>query len=982
VAAAHAGPGQQRENAGYTVRSWDESAGLPLAEASRLLLARDGFLWLGTKSGVLQFDGDTFRASPIAGLPPRELDWVYGLAQSADGLIWCAVRGHPGLSRYDGRRWRIGLWDQTLGTVRTIVSPSDGPLLIGSEKGLFSLSRQGQLVLLASKNVLGGIVESVAFKNADEILVGTDSGLVRWHKGGVDRIAGISRGTPVHTILPWSDGAFVGTADGLVRTDGVTSRVLDPTSGIPRTRVYALATTTDGQLWVGTRFGLFRSQDAGRTFAGMTGPGGTPVGIVWDLIADRYNRVWVASKTGLHLYRPSRFVSFQMPPSGPGRPTTAGAAVRLLDGSFFVGHEQGLARLRLDATGEARWQNWSVEDGLCVGGVLALAPDRDGAVWLGGQPGDRAPALCRFDGRRFTSLSLPGGSVIETTRSLLIDADGVLWAGGHRLYRVSGERVDVVSLPNVNKQGVHFVIERIALGPDGTLWVMTREGVWRRPKDGAFERVAVGGRPLVAWINDVAFIGDDIQLWVGERGGWLIARDRALPLTSEEGFLDAEIYGAYHLGEKTWLSTAAGVLAVDAESLNLLSAGKVQKLTLERLSQADGLPSSTASPGTRPVPEIDSKGQVQALWFSTLAGLARMPRAGRAARETSPLPKILTLQINGEQQDDPYPRKVRGSGAVTVAYTAPGLVDHTSLIFRHRLLPLSPQWQNSGRTLSVRYANLPLGSYRFEVSAARRDSPWSQATSMAFVLQPAWFETRTFHVAISALLVLFIAGLYQLRIWRIRLRAQAAADERLRIARELHDTLTQSVSSIAFRLEEARLSSDELTGHARDIVDQAWHTARSTVKEARQAIWRLRQGAGTSGDFVKDLRALVTRIDGKVPIRITSHPAVIALSTRVSTALLRIAQEGVLNALRHAQPKHIDVEIRASDGMLSFRIADDGSGFAGAPPERPGHYGIIGIHERARDLGAELITESAPGKGTHITLNLPLKTDQGEGDDA
>ncbi len=207
-----------------------------------------------------------------------------------------------------------------------------------------------------------------------------------------------------------------------------------------------------------------------------------------------------------------------------------------------------------------------------------------------------------------------------------------------------------------------------------------------------------------------------------------------------------------------------------------------------------------------------------------------------------------------------------------------------------------------------------------------------------------------------------------------RSRRAAMLEERTRIAREIHDTLAQGLAGIIVQLQAAT------NPHTTEPVDRAAHIetaltlARHSLSEARRSVQALRPADLAGADVAGALQALVQRLGTQaaaaVDCAVRGAPA--PLPEAVEAELLRIAQEALTNALIHADAARISVELVFEQGRLRLLVADDGRGFA--PAAVPvGHFGLVGMRERAERIGAVCAIRSAPGQGCSVVVTLPLE---------
>jgi len=317
-----------------------------------------------------------------------------------------------------------------------------------------------------------------------------------------------------------------------------------------------------------------------------------------------------------------------------------------------------------------------------------------------------------------------------------------------------------------------------------------------------------------------------------------------------------------------------------------------------------------------------------------------------------------------------------------IDYTVYSLTIPEKVRFRYRLEGVDQSWQDVGSRRQAYFSNLKPGRYHFNVSASNNDGLWNETgASLDFAIAPAFYQTRSFIAlcAVAGAVLLYL--LYMLRLRQVErqfnVRLEERVSERTRIARELHDTLLQSFQGVLMKLHAITYLGD---------LDEAQHTLKNVIKEARQAITEgrdavqgLRSSTLVTNDVAEALslvgKELAAQSDGNCPefsVEIEGAPR--DLVPLLRDEVCRITSEALRNAFRHAQARRIEVEIRYDPRQLRLRVRDDGKGIE---PEvlkaggRVGHYGFPGMQERAKLIGAKLAVWSELESGTETELTIP-----------
>jgi signal transduction histidine kinase len=227
-------------------------------------------------------------------------------------------------------------------------------------------------------------------------------------------------------------------------------------------------------------------------------------------------------------------------------------------------------------------------------------------------------------------------------------------------------------------------------------------------------------------------------------------------------------------------------------------------------------------------------------------------------------------------------------------------------------------------------------------------------------------------VAVAAV----IATAWRLRLARLRQQFSMILGERVRLSREIHDTLLQSLVGVALQCDALANDLASLAPSAKEQFYRLRRDVEDHVREARQAIWNLRSPILDRRDLVTALRFVGQQavagsdIDFDVVVQGQPRPC----SEQVEGQLLRIGQEAVINAVRHSSAQHIRIELDYRDDTVVMRVADDGRGFAPEHivPDADRHYGLVSMRERAETVGGSLQILSRIGHGTTVETSVSI----------
>jgi signal transduction histidine kinase len=954
----------------YSRHTWGQRDGLPQDNIKSIAQTPDGYLWLGTDEGLARFDGFEFTvfSRPTSALPAN---LIRSLAASPDGSLWLGTSNGLGLYRNGHFRTytvKDGLPDND---IRDVYSDHAGTLWMVSgidvcrfQDGKFTTLKSGVNLPMTSARVVredGRHNLLVAGSNLPESpgrpslrvvsIVGDKiTTLIDDDRFEKDVILALLQDSHGNLWIGGTLGLIERSADGKVRR-------FDSHTGLPEDLVRSVVEDRDGNIWAGTNSGIARLE--GDRFAVPTT--GTESEVVWALFEDREGDLWVGGNDGLTRLRDDIFTPYGKTEGMPSdQPNTV---FQDHTGRIWVGfHDAGLM---LFAPGKPRF--FSTREGMPDSEIFSIREARGGDLLIGTRAG-----LVRMHGSTFTTLAPPDPQRLVVWDALE-DSAGRVWMatqGGLVEQTAKGTRtVAGGGLLTVNG------IVTLCQGRDGVLWAGSYgRGLWRIKGDDAHLFGLADGLSN----ENVREIYEDSNgiLWIGTFGGGLDAfRDgKFYSFTQKDGLLSDNIASIADDGESLWLSTTRGICRIAKQQLWDHAAGRRPHLQPVNYGMDDGLRSAQCSPGY-PTGGGDrtSDGRI---WFTTSRGLAVFDPHAKRPTPLAPMVQISEITTDGHAIDLGQAARLSPDvERIRVLYTAIHLSAPEQVAYSYRLNGLESTWVSAGARREINYNTPRHGNYRFIVKAELPGGP-STETSYAFDVLPHYYETTWFRILVAAALIGMAWAIYQLRLRQIRSRFSLVLEERARLAREIHDTLAQGFVGISSQLDAVAMCMPEEQSPARKYLDMARRMARHSLTEARRSVMDLRASVLEGQDLAAALEsgtrmwAAGAGVDVKVEV---SGPETV-LPQEMEQHLLRIAQEAVANVIKHAGASRIGIKLDMEARKLYLRIRDNGRGFE--TPDvfstRGGHFGLIGMRERAERLGGELKLASNPGEGTEVEVTVPL----------
>jgi signal transduction histidine kinase/ligand-binding sensor domain-containing protein len=958
---------------------WGFKQGAP-EDVIGLAQTTDGFLWIATPTGLVRFDGARFETfhSPfgdqllstnIFGVfaPPTGGLWVgyafggfsflnhgrvtnYGgeiaastgsvsnFAQDRNGIVWAATSS--GLWRFDHARWQhIGKeWNVPPGVIGDMGFDRQGTLWILT--GFAGAGRTRQILYLPTGTEKFRAVEGKL----------SSYGFTLDPDGNV--VTGMSRKPPFKVSQVHSDDGPL--AYPVMKNDCLA--ITDRSNSIwSLNKANILVRVPEKEPILDDM--CHASRRSGETYHVIPTPNAK--------LIDREGNLWIGNGNSIDRFFYSPLIGLSVPEDN----SVAWGFTVVPDEHGAVWIENGRALYRV-TSGKARfWKSTPVAEEFAY-----RAPDK--TFWFAGDDG-----LLHLVGARLVRVKLP--AELETAKpffqTITEDRLGGMWVsfGRHGLYRVANGVWTLYGGRNdLPRTGV--VIE--FTDSLGRVWFgYTKNTLAVLDSD----RVTVFGPGNGLNVGNVTAIsGRGTEIWIGgEFGLQQVDQGKLHTIT---GVNDQWLRGISGIVETAngdlWLNGLSGILHIRRSEILQALSDDTYHVKGEHFGRREGLPGLAfqVRPLNTAVEGTDSR-----LWFTGKDGVVSVD-PNQSEKKTTAFPiSIQSVSADDKFYDLASPLKFPAlSSSVQISYAAVSLSDPEAVRFRYRMQETDKGWHEAAAADPVSYRNLGPGSYHFIVEASDSSGSWSdKVATLDFTILPAYYQSWWF-LGLCLLSGLFLIWtMVTIRLLQkgeeIAALARERTNERIRIARDLHDTLLQSVHGLMLRIHFATEALPD-NEPARQELQAALARADDVIVEGRRRVEDLREEVPDATDFTAVLAELgqELEIQKEMSFQVTEEGERRELNPAARIELYKIAREALRNTLQHSGAT--GAVIALSYGSLEFimKVSDNGVGISPSilnEGQRHGHWGLIGMRERTSTMKGKIEIWSSPSEGTEIELCIPAK---------
>ena len=1007
----------------YSIRHWNTDNGLLSNRVTDLAQTPDGYLWIATTGGLMRFDGNRLVKIDLTTRDGDHPAYAWHVEVDSRGTLWAILVPRDGtresvLARLTADDWEVvHRFEETAPTAMAAAPNGDLWMVMGNEPdGGVVRWRDGERTDYDLPDVNDRAIEVTA---SGAVWVGTTSAAaVRIENDQMTRFGLPDDAEAVARIYQDTEGRiWFGTPNGLYRRDRGTFQ-LHATVG--EGRVHDIIGADTGHLWIAW---LNRSlervpltQVHADTGAGAAAVAPFALGTVLASLEDAEGNHWFGLLGG-GLVQVSRNL-LPAPSSDPVDPMNVmlvGSVTPRTAESMWAVERCRPRVVRPDGTRLTLTDGFPMLDRFppaakinpvgpdCVSGLVA---DRTGALWyLHGQNGVK-----RVVGGEVTDFSYPkiepdyqlGSWPPPRGRPnhLVAGAAGELWyvregEGIVRLSPAGGGEQTLYPFPDALTDAEVTVLRPGRVGA-GEIWFGTTTGFGRLSL-GEEGRSSMDDWHSSAPVSDI-HVDRDGLIWVSTLGDGLLIvdGDSVARIGRTDGLPDEYILRILETDDgDLWLPSRRGVMIGARAELRDYARGLRHRLDIGLLGSGDGAPEFR-----HPLASA-AKGPDGRIWLFGREVVVVDPAELRW-NDAPPSVIIEEIRADGEALPSHVDLVVQaGTQNLDFRYTA-ATFEHPDLVrFRYRLDGHDDDWVDAGGRRLASYTNLWPGEYTFRVAARKNFGAWTEEPSaVQFRVLPLWWQTTWFMAAAVLGIIGLGAGIQSLRHQATRRRnvalerevatrkaaevelkelsrrlVTAQEEDRARVARDLHDDISQRLHAAAINVDPAirvidtdpedakvqlRAVQQQLAGVAEDTrkISHELHPAILEILGLPSAI------EGLGEDF-EATTGVATRVSAPESVKES-------VSAQAALGLYRITQEALRNIAKHAGAKEVEVGLSAGPEGVRLLIHDDGSGFDPVA----GHVGLglASMRERTRLLDGTLTVDTAPGTGTTIVVLLPAQS--------
>jgi signal transduction histidine kinase/ligand-binding sensor domain-containing protein len=924
---------------GYRFTNYTTTQGLAGNYVSCIMQDSWGNLWFGTQEGgASRFNGKSFTNYAIAqGLPDK---YIRCMMQDKNGNIWLGT-GSAGVTKYDGKLFTNFSTKQGLAknTVNSVAQDHAGNLWFGTNGGLSKYDWTGFSNYTTAQGLADNALSSVVQDKTGAIWVGSfTKGICKFDgKSFINytRLQGLADNNITSILQDRNGGLWFTSHGGVSKYEGNSLTNYTAAHGLAGNMVFKIMQDTKGNHWFCTYEGGVSKYD-GKCFTNYTTTDGLPDMLVWNMMQDKSGNIWFGTdKGGLSKFDGRSFTNYTTSQGLPNN--TVNCICQDTAGNIWIGTHGGVSKY----DGRS-FTNFTKDQGLIGNNVLQIIQDKAGNLWFA----THDDGVSKYDGNRFTSFTRDQGLVSNKVYSLIQDKAGNIWIGTN----AGVSKYDGKTFTNfTTEQGLadNYIWSIVEDQLNNMIWFGTNQGLsglkQMPPTSGnkpAFEFENFNkttGYPIREVNSNALFVDNKGIIWVGSGHNELLRFDYTA-INKNANPLNLIIQAVKINNEPVcWNNLLGQELENIPDSLTILNE------------------------------MIGSFGKV--LSPDDLNSMRKKYAGIHLDRVSRFYPIPVNLVLPDEHNN------------ISIDFTAIEPVLQKQVKYQYMLLGYSKDWSPLSNNSTAVFGNIGPGEYIFKLRAVSPFGVWS-ATEYSFKVLPPWWATWWAYTLYVLLIGSIGYGIYRNRIKSLKrkqfeqIKAMVATqeEERKRISSDLHDDVGTRLSALKLFIsalnEKANQTNNE---EIKSLAVSSEQFITEAVRDVRQLLQNLSPAMLEEFGYITAIESLVNKINeaGQIHFELISFGMKGGLQKAYDLALYRITQELINNILKHAEAKHVTLQVGQRDEKIILMIEDDGKGFDIS--SRNEGYGLNNLAARTKLLNGVITIDTFPGKGTSVLIEIPYK---------
>ncbi len=758
----------------YILRSWGTEQGLTTETTNHLIQSPDGYVWVGTYTGLHRFDGKRFTvynnqnsdlpSSNILrlGLDSKQRLWLgtlHGLAYMEEGKVTIPINSKAATDY----------------AVESMLITSDDRIWVSSKSNhLWEYKDQQLIDHSAEFKVSGSTILTMAEGNDGSIYFGTDDSrfIVHDTAGNITEFKFPEEVNGVNEILRVGNILYVGTSLGLYTFDNdrlTKAAILDQIS------VNSMVENEDDMLWIGTYQGLYRYNQVTQSLDSLTETEGLPNNIIRDLIIDRQGNLWGGTyRKGVFLLTDGSITSYTQ---NDGLSTNVVASVvQLPDSSFLIGNENS----QFDLIKDGVISKYDPPISFPNARLKNLYMDSKNRVWASTYRG-----LFLMDGAKSKAFTIENGFPDNYTRMVYEDKDGVIWVGTKNAGLVRfNENQETWEVINQSKGLTSDYIMSIIENPSGQLVVGTINGINVLDDSKVVKQIVIkDGLP-----SNFSFstYPTDKYLWIASNDGLIgYSDEKTVVFTVDNGLPFNIVY--FILGDEDgnlWIPGEKAILKINLKELESVADGIKEEFEIASFDKSHGMKNSHCLGAVYSYRDKDGN-----FWVPTQGGVVKVDPdvLNVSFSDVEPILEDISLDQKSIYQPGTVTRVPPDYNRLSFSFTGINFKHLESISFRYKLVPYDADWITSKGQRNASYTNLSPGKYRFILEAGANQKFGGNQFETEVIIKAFWWQTIW-----ARFLIIFSFVAMSLVVYWLRVRTLTRRNKRLE---EMVDTRTRELEA-------------------------------------------------------------------------------------------------------------------------------------------------------------------------------------------